>query len=196
VTTAPALKVLAALAATLCLPLLTSAATLQAKVVEVESGNTLVVSNINRPLRIRLKAVVPPEVGQPFNETAREHLKELVLNKTVVVDYTHLADGYVECRVILNGIDIGSQMLRDGVAWFDHATDYELNEIDRALYEQCELAARSEKRGLWKDQAPVAPWEFRKVQLARLNGLFLSPPFANHRHANKRRARVFPTTIC
>jgi endonuclease YncB( thermonuclease family) len=191
VRTVSALKVLAALAATLCLPLLTSAATLQAKVVEVESGNTLVVSNINRPLRIKLKAVAPPEVGQPFNETAREHLKALVLNKTVVVDYTHLADGYVECRVILNGIDIGSQMLRDGVAWFDHTTDYGLNEIDRALYEQCERAARTEKRGLWKDQSPVAPWEFRKAQVARLNGEVPEPSFRQSQSRKPRATQGF-----
>jgi endonuclease YncB( thermonuclease family) len=191
VTTSSALKILAALVGTLCLPLLASAATLQAKVVEVESGNTLVVSNINRPLRIRLKAVVPPEVGQPFNETAREHLKALVLNKTVLVDYTHLADGYVECRVILNGIDIGAQMLRDGVAWFDRATDYGLNEIDRALYEQCERAARSEKRGLWKDQSPVAPWEFRKAQVARLNGEVSEPSFRQSQSRKQRATQGF-----
>ncbi|HSP63515.1 MAG TPA: thermonuclease family protein [Pyrinomonadaceae bacterium] len=190
-TRAPAGKIFAVLTATLCLPLLASAATLQAKVVEVESGNTLVVSNINRPLRIRLKAVVPPEVGQPFNETAREHLKALVLNKTVVVDYTHLADGYVACRVILNGIDIGSQMLRDGVAWFDHATDYELNDSDRALYEQCERAARSEKRGLWEDQSPVAPWEFRKAQLARLNGEVPDPTFRQSQSRKQRATQGF-----
>ena len=187
-TTAPALKIFAALAATFCLPLLASAATLQAKVVEVESGNTIVVSNINRPLRIRLKAIVPPEVGQPFSEIAREHLKALVLNKTVVVDYTHLADGYLEARVILNGIDIGSQMLRDGVAWFNHATDYELNEIDRDIYAKCEEAARVEKRGLWEDQSPVAPWEFRKAQLAKLNGIVSEPSFRQSQ-ARKQRAR-------
>ena len=40
------------------------AATLRAKVVEVQSGNTLVVTNTYRPLRVRLKAIAPPEVGQ------------------------------------------------------------------------------------------------------------------------------------
>ena len=186
--TGPALKILATVMVAVCFSGLARAATLQAKVVEVDSGNTLVVSNINRPLRIRLKAVVPPEVGQPFSEIAREHLKALVLNKAVVVDYTHLADGYVEARVILNGIDIGSQMLRDGVAWFDRATDFELNEMDRDLYAKCEEAARVEKRGLWEAQAPVAPWEFRKAQLAKLNGV-ASEPSLRQTPARTQRAR-------
>ena len=119
-------------------------------------------------MRIRLKAVVPPEPGQPFNESAREHLKALVFDKAVMVMYTHLATGYLEAKVFLNGVDIGSQMLRDGVAWYDRSSDYELSEGDRDLYAQCEQAARNEKRGLWQDQSAVAPWEFRKAQQAKL----------------------------
>jgi endonuclease YncB( thermonuclease family) len=145
-----------------------SAATLQAKVVEVRSGNVIIVSNINRPVSVRLKAIVPPEVGQPFNDVARDHLKALVLDKTVTVEYTHFADNYLEARVFFNNIDIGSQMLRDGVAWYDHALDYELKQPDRDLYAQCEAAARSEKRGLWQDSAALAPWEYRRLRTERL----------------------------
>ena len=165
------LRFFAVITTVLCLPLLASAATLQAKVVEVQSGNTLVVSNINRPIRIRLKAIVPPESGQPFSEAAREHLKGLVFNKAVTVEYTHLADGYLDARIFLNGIDIGSQMLRDGVAWYDSATSYELTESDRDLYSRCEQAARAEHRGLWQDPSPVAPWEFRRIQLAKVDSI-------------------------
>jgi endonuclease YncB( thermonuclease family) len=150
---------------------LAGAATLQAKVLEVQTGNTLIVSNINRSVRVRLKSVVPPEAGQPFYEVARDHLKALVLDQTVMVDYTHLANGYLEAKVFLNGIDIGSQMLRDGAAWYDRATDYELNDADRDLYAQCEKAARAEKRGIWQQESPVAPWEFRRLQQAKLNDI-------------------------
>jgi micrococcal nuclease len=153
---------------------LAGAATLQAKVLEVQTGNTLIVSNINRSVRVRLKSVVPPEAGQPFYEVARDHLKALVLDQTVMVDYTHLANGYLEAKVFLNGIDIGSQMVRDGAAWYDRATDYELNDADRDLYAQCEKAARAEKRGIWQQESPVAPWEFRRLQQARLNSIVTS----------------------
>jgi endonuclease YncB( thermonuclease family) len=144
------------------------AATLQAKVTEVPSGNTIVVSNINRALKIRLKGIAPPEVGQPFSEAAREHLKALVMDKTVMVDYSNLSDGYLQAKISLNQIDIGSQMLRDGVAWYDRSSDFTLNDADRILYAQCEEAARSEKRGLWSDQNAVAPWAFRRAKDAEL----------------------------
>ncbi|MFS8087284.1 MAG: thermonuclease family protein, partial [Acidobacteriota bacterium] len=171
----PVLRTLTIITAVLCLPLLATAATLQAKVVQVDSGNTLVVNNTNRPLRIRLKAIAPPESGQAFSDVAREHLQALVLDKAVMVVYTHLANGYLEAKVILDGIDIGSQMIRDGVAWYDRAQDYELSETDRGLYAQCEAAARNERRGLWQDPAAVAPWVFRKAQLDRLNSNVSSP---------------------
>jgi micrococcal nuclease len=164
-----------------------SGATLQAKVIEVDSGNTLVVSNTSRPLHVRFKAIVPPLAGQSFSDAAREHLKSLVLDKAVIVEYTHLAEGYLEAKVFLNGIDVGSQMLRDGVAWYDRTSDYELNASDRLLYEQCEQAARNEKRGLWGDPEPISPWEFRKQQQARLNN---SAPPASFRESQERRDRV------
>ena len=144
------------------------AATLQAKVTEVQSGNTIVVSNINRPLKVRLKGIAPPEAGQPFSDAAREHLKALVMDKAVFVDYTDLSDGYLQAKVSFNQVDIGSQMLRDGAAWYDRSGDYALNDADRNLYAQCEAAARSEKRGLWSDQHAVAPWEFRRAKEAEL----------------------------
>jgi endonuclease YncB( thermonuclease family) len=163
------------------------AATLQAKVIEVESGNTLVVSNTSRPLHVRFKAVAPPVTGQPFSDAAREHLRTLVFDKAVIVEYTHLADGYLEAKVFLNGVDVGSQMLRDGVAWYDRSSDYELSTADRLLYEQCEQAARNDKRGLWEDSGAISPWEFRKQQLARLNSP--APP-ASFRESQERKQRT------
>ncbi len=148
-----------------------AAATLRAKVVEVPSGNSVVVTNTNRPLRVRLKAIAPPEVGQPFNAAAREHLQALVLNKAVAVEYSGITSDYLEARIVADGIDIGAQMLRDGVAWYDRSTDYGLTDADRVLYAQCEETARNEKRGLWSDAKPVAPWEFRRAKTAKLNAI-------------------------
>ncbi|MFZ0749756.1 MAG: thermonuclease family protein, partial [Pyrinomonadaceae bacterium] len=140
------------------------ATTLHVKVTEVQSGNTLVVSNTSRALKVRLKGIAPPEAGQPFSDVAREHLKMLVLDKAVALDYTNLSDGYFEAKISINGIDVGSQMLRDGAAWYDPNKAHGLTEADRELYVTCEKAARDEKRGLWSDAAAVAPWDFVKAK--------------------------------
>ena len=142
------------------------ATTLQVKVTEVQSGNTLVVSNTSRALKVRLKGIAPPDAGQPFSDVAREHLKMLVLDKAVALDYTNLSEGYFEGKISINGIDVGSQMLRDGAAWYDARNAYGLTEADRELYATCEKAARDEKRGVWSDAAAVAPWELREAKKA------------------------------
>ena len=140
------------------------AATLQVKVTAVQSGNTLVASNMSRALKVRLKGIAPPEVGQPFSDVAREHLKMLVLDKAVALDYTNLSDGYFHAKISINGIDVGSQMLRDGAAWYDPNKAHGLTDADRELYANCEKAARDEKRGLWSDGNAVAPWEFLQAK--------------------------------
>jgi endonuclease YncB( thermonuclease family) len=185
----PVLRGLVILSALLFLPSMATAATLQAKVVEVESGNTIIVTSINRPLRIKLKAVAPPESGQPFNDTARDHLKALLLDKIVAVQYTHLAEGYLSAKVVCDGVDIASEMLRDGFAWYDRDSDHGLIENDRQLYAQNEQAARDNKRGLWQDLAPVAPWEFHRMQLERLNSIASQSSFRQSQARKQRASR-------
>src|SRR6185369_6345071 len=63
----------------------------------------------------------------------------------------------------------GAQMIRDGVAWFDPSNGSRLSPTNQEIYQQSEEAARSEKRGLWQDQNPVAPWEFVKAEAMRRN---------------------------
>src|SRR4051812_41331535 len=86
--------------ALICLANPAAAATLRAKVVEVQSGNSVLVTNTNRPVRVRLKAIAPPEAGQPFSAVAREHLQALVFDKAVVVEYSSMTSDYLEGRVV------------------------------------------------------------------------------------------------
>jgi hypothetical protein len=60
-------------------------------------------------------------------------------------------------------------MIRDGAAWFDPNNSNRLSSTNRDVYEQSELAARTEKRGLWQQENPVAPWEFVKAEAIRKN---------------------------
>jgi hypothetical protein len=86
----------------------------------------------------------------------------------------------VNGRVSFEGIDIGAQMIRDGAAWVDPSTQHRLSATDREVYQQSEAAARSERRGLWQQENPVAPWEFaralamRKAPAATLNTVSLA----------------------
>jgi endonuclease YncB( thermonuclease family) len=145
-----------------------SAATLFGRVVDVNDGDVITVFNLNRPVRIKLLAVDAPERDQVFGDVAKKHLSELVYDKSVLIEYWGIAsDGSLVGRVTLNGVDVGAQMIRDGVAWFDTSNQDHLSASDREVYQQSELAARNEKRGLWQGEHPIAPWEFVKAKAQR-----------------------------
>ena len=154
----------------LCAFLCTSAAavngaTLFGKVIEVNSGDVITIFNLNRPVRVRLLGVDAPELDQTFGDVAKKHLEDLVYNKSVLVEYAGIsADHSLNGRVLLEGADIGAQMIRDGAAWVDPSSHDRLSATDREVYEQSELAARLEGRGLWQQDNPVAPWEFVKAK--------------------------------
>lgn len=146
------------------------ASTLSGRVIEVNDGDVITVFNLNRPVRIKLLAVDAPEAGQAFGDVARNHLSELVHDKSVLVEYWGIAaDGSLVGRVMLDKTDIGAQMIRDGAAWFDANNQGRLSDADRDIYQQSEQAARSERRGLWQAQDPIAPWEFVRAQTLRRN---------------------------
>ena len=153
------------------------AASLFGRVIEVNSGDVITVFNLNRPVRVKLLGVDAPELNQSFGDVAKKHLSYLVLDKSVLVEYSGIAaDSSLTGRVLLNDADIGAQMIRDGAAWFDTSTN-RLSANDRDIYQHSEQAARTEKRGLWQAENPIAPWEFVKAEnfrrdpVARLNAI-------------------------
>lgn len=141
------------------------AASFYGKVIQVDDGDAITVFNLNRGVKVRLLGIDAPEAGQPFADIAREHLKNLVIDKMVTVEYSSLGThSSVVGKVILDGADICAQMIRDGAAWFDVNNNSRLSDTEREVYTQSELAARTEKRGIWQSGDAVAPWEFVKLQ--------------------------------
>jgi endonuclease YncB( thermonuclease family) len=145
-------------------------ATIFGRVIEVNSGDVITIYNLNRPVRIRILGIDAPEMNQAFGEVARKHLSDLVYDKSVLVDYSGIAsDSSLTGRVLLNNSDIGAQMIRDGAAWVDPSNQDRLSSTDREVYQLSQQAARSERRGLWQAENPIAPWEFVKAEALRKN---------------------------
>lgn len=146
------------------------ASSLYGKVIEVNSGDVITIFNLNRPVRVRLLGVDAPEMNQTFGDVAKKHLTDLVYDRSVLVEYAGIAaDKSLIGRVTLGGADIGAQMIRDGAAWVDPSNQHRLSDTDREVYQQSEAAARSERRGLWQQENPIAPWEFVKAVALRQN---------------------------
>jgi micrococcal nuclease len=154
-----------ALTVSLCAAQGVEAASLFGKVIEINDGDAITVFNLNRPVRVRLMGVDAPESNQSFGDVAKQHLSDLVYDKFVSVEYSGLGqNSSLIGRVLINGQDVGAQMIRDGVAWYDPSDKSRLTEAELDVYIQSEQAARTEKRGLWQADNPIAPWDFVKGQ--------------------------------
>jgi endonuclease YncB( thermonuclease family) len=136
--------------------------TFTGRVVHVTDGDTLtVLDNRNVQHKIRLAGIDAPERSQPFGSKARESLAAKVFRREVRVEVVD-ADRYGRevGRIFVFGRLINAEMVRDGFAWRYPQWD-PLGE-----YASPEAEARRYRRGLWVDNHPVPPWEFRKLKRA------------------------------
>lgn len=141
----------ALLPATLC------AAQIQGKVIRVLDGDTIEVLQGRQPVRVRLLNIDAPEKKQPFGRWSTNQLKSLLAGQSVTVSYTQTDRyGRVLGRVVTaNGTEANRQQVLKGAAWvYDrYNTDNSLPALQRE--------AQTQKRGLWADNQPVPPWEWR-----------------------------------
>jgi endonuclease YncB( thermonuclease family) len=138
--------------------LTTQAATLQGKVVHIADGDTLtILTNANQQVKIRLAGIDTPEKAQPFGNKAKQVLAALTFQKQASIEVeTKDKYGRTVGRVIVNGIDINAELVRQGIAWV-----YRKYTNDQMLY-ALEAEAKQAKRGLWATEYPIEPWLWRK----------------------------------
>lgn len=129
------------------------------KVIGVTDGDTLKVLVNKDTVKVRLEGIDAPEAGQSYGKKAKEALAELTAGKTVTVKKTG-TDRYERTLgiVIVGEVDANAKLIEDGWAW--HFKKY--NDEERLA--KLEDAARKAKRGLWADEKPLAPWDYRTRQ--------------------------------
>jgi micrococcal nuclease len=131
---------------------------LKGKVVGITDGDsfTLLTSD-NRQFKIRLYGIDCPERHQAYGTGAKQFIAELIFGKEVAVypkDIDHY--GRTVGEVFVDDRNINREMVENGYAWWYR--EYSPN--DKA-YGQLEAKARQYQRGLWQDENPTPPWEFR-----------------------------------
>lgn len=138
--------------------------TLQGRVVGIADGDTVTVLDAsNTQFKIRLMGIDAPEKKQAFGNKSKESLSALVFNKQVTVEYSKRDKyGRTVGKILVGGVDANLEQVRSGMAWHYKQYQKEQSVEDRSTYAQAEEKARIEKRGLWVDKEPIAPWDFRK----------------------------------
>ena len=124
--------------------------------IRVTDGDTIHVAWHGNSLKIRIFGIDCPELSQPFGPEARQFSRALALGKEVRIDKKGMDRyGRIIARVLINGSDLGRELIESGLAWqirkFCNDRDY-IAALARA---------RNGKIGLWSQPHPVPPWRYR-----------------------------------
>jgi endonuclease YncB( thermonuclease family) len=133
---------------------------IRGKVVSIADGDTITVLDDKKiQHKIRLEGIDAPEKKQAFGEKSKTALSEKVFQKDVVVRWEKKDKyGGVLGAVYLDKRYINLEMVQDGLAWH-----YKQFSKAKELAE-AEVKAREAEVGLWADEKPVPPWEFRATK--------------------------------
>ncbi len=157
------------LAALLCLawPSLVQAASTPpaqfvARCVAITDGDTLrvlyVEGETKSEIKIRLFGIDAPERKQAFGTQAKKALSDLAFGKDLTVTSTGRDRyGRLLAWLTVGSTPINARLVENGFAW--HYRKYAPKETELA---DLEADARANRRGLWIDAAPIAPWDYRK----------------------------------
>ena len=129
------------------------------KIKRVVDGDTVHVFYQDEVYKIRLTEIDAPERDQPYGSNSTEYLKSLLKEGMVDVDISG-TDRYGRKlgRLYWRGIDINRELVSAGYAWV-----YDQYVTDNSFYEN-QSKARNSKKGLWEDQNPLEPWNWRKLK--------------------------------
>jgi endonuclease YncB( thermonuclease family) len=141
-----------------------NAKTIEGLVVGVADGDTITVLDQQKnTYKIRLQGIDAPEKKQAFGEKSKQSLHDLVHGKQVRIEYDKEDKyGRIVGKITLDDLDICLQQLMLGMAWHYKKYQNEQSVADRVVYNDAELKSKSLKLGLWADETPMPPWEFRK----------------------------------
>ena len=130
------------------------------RVVGIHDGDSITVLSVEKKqIKIRLEGIDAPELKQAFGSRAKEHLSSLIMGKdvTLIVKGEDLYKRTLS-KILLDSQDVNLSMVRDGFAW--HYSKYSKDK----KFAEAEAEARIKKKGLWVDQNPVAPWDYRSKE--------------------------------
>jgi endonuclease YncB( thermonuclease family) len=127
------------------------------QVIGVVDGDTIrVLDDQNVTHKVRLLEIDSPEMAQPFGMQAKQALANLIFQRPVLVQSNEIDKyGRELGTVFYNHHNINMEMVRKGYAW---AYRYYLKDQTYILLEDL---AKEDRKGLWKDKNPVAPWDWR-----------------------------------
>lgn len=129
------------------------------KMTRVSDGDTVWVTDAAKlKHKVRLDRIDAPEKDQPWGRESSAVLKGWVFGKDVRVEYAKRDQYGRILGIVFNGTnEVNLAMVRSGNAWhysyFDKTSEYAAAEVE----------ARAARRGLWSQDSPVNPYQWRRT---------------------------------
>ncbi len=132
---------------------------IEGRVIRVVDGDTFtIVDKYKKKTKVRFFGIDCPEMGQHYGQTAKNYTSSHTLDKVLRIEVKS-KDRYGRVVGIVwldKRTDFNLMLLKAGLAW-----DYPLYSKSTS-YMEAELLARKQKRNIWSQKSPVAPWDYRK----------------------------------
>lgn len=131
----------------------------QGIVTDVHDGDTVRLSSGKEVHKIRLAYIDAPELDQLYGYASKSSLAQLTRDKRV--DATcHTKDRYgrLICTLLVGSEDINAMQVKRGMAWA-----YLRYAPKGTPLKALQAEAMQDKRGLWNDPSPEAPWDYRRT---------------------------------
>lgn len=136
---------------------------------KVIDGDTIILKDGNDKFKVRFADIDAPEISQDFGQNSKDYLISLIQGKYLIVEF-HEIDMYgriigtltlfKKYRLLYfkDDISVNEMMVKNGYAWW--FKDYSKNKE----FEKFEYEAKINKKGLWKNEQCIPPWEYRKIK--------------------------------
>jgi len=131
------------------------------KVIGIKDGDTIEILYDGKPVTIRLEHIDCPEIkkGQPFGMASKKLTSDLCFGQTVSIINNGKYDRYKRLIGVIineNNENVNKELVKAGLAW--HFKKYSKD----TSYDNLEAIAKQNKIGLWADDNPIPPWDWRK----------------------------------
>lgn len=136
------------------------------KVVESFTGTVATMTSADKyqvlkegtPVDVRLYGADAPEPGQPMAEEAKAAVVAAMAGNPVRVDVLTKDNLGVAVAVVVAGeMGLSHLLVGEGLAWYD-----DQNAPGDKSLKKLNAQAIAEGKGIWKEAAPLAPWDFRR----------------------------------
>jgi len=141
-------------------PVLIFSQILSIKIVAIKDGDTVVViDSLNNQITLRLAEVDCPEKNQPFGTKAKQFTSDQVYLKTikyVVTDTDRYGRSIAMIYYDSDNKYLSAEIIKAGMGW--HYKRYSTSKELATFQEK----AKQKKIGLWIENDPIEPSEFRR----------------------------------